>query len=90
MNDAVTADAKATPEPGDVFVCIHCAEVSVYGDNRRQRKPLPGEIVATDPQYRKLVMYQNAIREMIAQRTARAMQPRIRYQPPTRRGFRRR
>jgi hypothetical protein len=36
--------ADATPDPGDVSVCIACAQVVVFDTNMTLRRPWPGEI----------------------------------------------
>jgi len=56
IHDAATSAMRskpdAVPEPGDVSICLMCAQPSVYTETMRVRKPWPGEVDITDPELR--------------------------------------
>lgn len=59
-------DAEATPEPGDVGVCLYCCEVHVYdGEPVAVRKPTPQESLAfaADPSVAEAVRIAHAARQ---------------------------
>lgn len=41
------AEPDVTPKPGDVSVCISCAQMLVFTDNLTLRASMPGEIPMT-------------------------------------------
>ena len=50
LDGAMAADPKnpdATPKPGDVSVCISCAQILVFNDDLTMRASMPGEIEVT-------------------------------------------
>lgn len=50
MDAATSANRNrpnAVPKPGDVSVCIHCAQVLIFQDNLTVRATMPGEVEMT-------------------------------------------
>jgi hypothetical protein len=41
------ANPDAAPDPGDVTVCISCAQLLVFTDDLTLRAPMPGEVEMT-------------------------------------------
>jgi len=39
----INTDEPVQPEPGDVSLCIHCGEPSVFDDNLELREPTKAE-----------------------------------------------
>jgi hypothetical protein len=58
--DAATNLAKVImPKPGDISVCIQCAQILIFADDLTLRKPLPADkITITD----EIKLYQQAVR----------------------------
>lgn len=66
--DGVTAYGdKPHPDPGDVTICIECANLLVFTDDYTLRKPAPSELLRMlqDPH---LQMVREACRLVIRQR----------------------
>lgn len=58
LDAATKLDRAIMPKPGDISVCIKCAQVLVFADDLMLRKPKPDEIEITD----EIKLYQQAVR----------------------------
>ena len=55
-------DVEKSPRPGDVTVCVVCAEVLVFDDDLMLRRPLVGEIDENDPELQRHVIAVKTLR----------------------------
>jgi len=58
LDTATDLKTNVMPKPGDISVCINCAQVLVFADDLTLRKPQPGEITMTP----EIELYQKAVR----------------------------
>lgn len=59
LDAATDLETVVMPKPGDISICIKCAQLLIFTDDLTLRKPIPAdEIVITD----QIRLYQQAVR----------------------------
>jgi hypothetical protein len=67
--------SAAVPEPGDVSVCLYCAQIIIFGADLLVRRPLPGELEAIEAQHPEAGLLLRRAQEQIKALDRRYRQP---------------